>query len=308
MMLGHDVLPLTETIERARIAEDLGVNELWFDQLPDQRDVGVVVTAVAAATGTVRLGSAVLPVHVRHPAAMAQLALSVDEASGGRFTLGLGIGHPFVTEYMLGLTTGSPLSSMREYVEIVRALLREGRVDSTGKYFTARLSYLAVRRPEVPIMLAGLRPKMIRLAVEQGDGLMLWLCPPEYIRDQVMPHVRAACAEFGRDVDTFPVTAMVPTYSSTRLADRRSDMRDVIGRYAMMPYYRRVLEDSGFRDDLRAGRIGDELIDRTTIIGDAELVRERLAEYRAVGCVAAPSAIETDQAEFIDTVTAVCGG
>src|SRR5260221_11108696 len=92
------VRTLDESINRAREAERLGFESVWVTQMPDARDAALVLAAYAAATQWVRLGTGVLPIYTRHPTAMAQMAATLDELSGGRFILGLGFGHRVTVE------------------------------------------------------------------------------------------------------------------------------------------------------------------------------------------------------------------
>src|SRR5579872_5506921 len=120
------VRSLEESVNRAREAERLGYESVWVTQLPDSRDAALVLAAYAAATQWVRLGTGVLPIYTRHPTAMAQMAATLDEMSGGRFILGLGVSHKITVESMWGLKLEHPVEAIREYVSIVRSSLVDG--------------------------------------------------------------------------------------------------------------------------------------------------------------------------------------
>src|SRR5579871_4942282 len=181
------VRSLEESVNRAREAERLGYESVWVTQLPDARDAALVLAAYAAATQWVRLGTGVLPIYTRHPTAMAQMAATLDEISAGRFILGLGVSHRVTVESMWGMKLERPVDAMREYVAIVRASLREGAASQDGEMFTSHWSYSAPRRADIPIMLAALGPQMLELAGEISDGVVLWMCSPSYIREEVIP-------------------------------------------------------------------------------------------------------------------------
>jgi 5,10-methylenetetrahydromethanopterin reductase len=293
------------SLRLARTAEDLGVDELWLSQLPDQRDAGAVAVAVAAQTERMRIATGVLPIRSRHPTAMAQLAGTVDELSGGRFILGLGLSHPVINEYMLGLSPVPPIRAVREYTAIVRDCLRDGKADYSGRIYSAHVTYQNPR-PDVPIYLAGLRRQMIRLAVEIGDGLLLWMCTAGYIRENVTPTVAEACADFGRDPRDFPVLAIVLTCCSRHPAKFRARAGEMIAGYAAMPYYRRILAASGFGDSMVTGDISPEMIDELTIAGGPDQIKARFAEFRAAGAIPVPAPMVSDRGEFISTVRSVC--
>jgi 5,10-methylenetetrahydromethanopterin reductase len=288
--------------ERARIAEELGADEIWVEQAQDQRDVGIVASEYLRATRTAHVGTAVLPIYPRHPVATAQLAAALGEMSGGRFLLGLGVSHQLINEYMLGYKTAEPVRAMREYVTLVRCLLRDGVVNVEGRYFTARARYVAERSPTMPIYLAGLRPRMIRLAVQVGSGLLLYMSPVWYVRQHVIPAVHAACAEIGRDPGSFPILAIVPAYAGHDAPRQRESLHEYVASYAMLPNYRRVLEASGFT----GARVDRRLLDAVTVVGKPGDVRARLDEYRAAGCTPVPGPLPgTGHEEFVETLTAV---
>jgi len=105
------VRTLEESIERARIVERYGYDSLWTTQLPTARDASLVLAAYASATQRVKLGTGVLPIYTRHPTATVQMAATLDELSGGRFVLGVGVSHRVTVEGMWGLRLESPVEA-----------------------------------------------------------------------------------------------------------------------------------------------------------------------------------------------------
>ena len=275
-----------EMVGRAQIAEKHGIEQIWLEQQPDHRDALAMASAYLHHAPSASVGTAILPVYSRHPVAAAQAALTLAEMSGGRFTLGVGFSHQFINEYVLGQRQGPPLQVMREYLQIVTGLLRDGAVNVEGRHFTARAHYI-MPRPHVPVVMAGMRPGMIRLAVEHCDGLALWLCPARYVKEQVMPVVRRACEELGKDPDTFTVTAQVSCYTGPAEAAIFEKFSRTIDAYRLIPTYRGVMEFYGpiVHHDL-------------CIIGSESHVRERVEEYRDAGCVPAVSPIGDTFEEF----------
>ena len=137
-----------------------------------------------------RLGTGVLPIFSRTPASTAQTAATIDEISGGRMVLGLGVSHRVTVENWFGAEIAKPVTQMREYAGIVRAILR-GEAPPEGEFFSSRFRFMGYPpRPDLPIYIAALSPNMLRLAGEIGDGVMLWLCNPDYIRGVGHPRGR----------------------------------------------------------------------------------------------------------------------
>ena len=192
--------------------------ERWLDslrsiQLPNARDASLVLAAYAGATERVKLGTGVLPIYTRHPTAMLQMAATLDELSGGRFILGIGVSHKVTVEGMWGMRLDSPVDAMREYLTIVRTSLRDGACAFEGRFFTARWTYSAPLRADMPIFISALNPRMLELAGELADGVVLYMCAPAYIRDRVVPAIRA-----GRS----PARSRAPLPSSRRPRNRRT--------------------------------------------------------------------------------------
>src|SRR5579859_4711558 len=274
---------LLESVSRAQAAERLGFESVWANQMPDVRDTSLVLAAYAAATRRVTLGTGVLPIYTRHPTAMVQMAATLDELSGGRFILGLGISHKVTVEGMWGLHLESPVDAMREYLTIVRSSLRDGGCDFEGKHFSARWLYSGPRRAGLPVMISALHPRMLELAGEMADGVVLWMCSPAYIRDHVIPVVQRGRAKAGKTLDGFEVVAAISTCLTS---DRRADhdvFRQTVTRYASLPFYRKVLDSSGFKAELEVGEVSEGLMDEIAGIGDAGQVRDAIARYRDAG-------------------------
>jgi F420-dependent oxidoreductase-like protein len=301
------VRTLDESISRAREAERLGYESVWVTQLPDARDAALVLNAYASATQWVRLGTAVLPIYTRHPTAMAQMAATLDELSGGRFILGLGVSHRVTVESMWGMKLERPVEAMREYVAIVRASLRDGAASQDGDYFTAYWSYSAPRRGEMPIMLAALQPNMLELAGEVSDGVLLWMCSPEYIRDTVVPQVRAGREKAGKTMEGFEISAAVPVCLTGDREGGLSALRKTVERYASLPFYRKALDAGGFSEQLAAGTVSDEMLDVLGGVGDAARVQDAVRRYRDAGvtlpCVG-PFGGHAGAAGFVPTLAA----
>jgi len=277
------VKTLEESVTRAVTAEKLGLESVWTSQLPDARDTSLVLAAYAHATQRIRFGTGVLPIYTRHPTAMVQMAATLDEMSGGRFILGIGISHKVTVESMWGLHLDSPVDAMREYLDIVRTSLRDGGCSVDGKYFSARWAYSGPRRPDLPVMISALNPRMLALAGELADGVVLWMCSPAYVRDHVVPAVAAARQKVGKTMDGFEIVAAVPVCLTTDRAAALEVFRQTVERYSNLPYYRKMMDASGFKAELAEGAISEGMLDQLAGIGDEQQVQDAIRRYREAG-------------------------
>jgi probable F420-dependent oxidoreductase len=288
---------LDAALARVRHAEELGYESVYVTHIA-ARDSLTLLTRYATVTERIRLGTGVLPIFSRTPASTAQTAATIDEISGGRMVLGLGVSHRVTVENWFDAEITKPVQQMREYVGIVRAILRGETPPEGGEFFRSRFTFLGYPpRPDLPIYVAALSPNMLRLAGEIADGVMLWLCNPDYIRETVIPSVAEGREAAGKELAGFDVVAAVPT----AVADDADAARDAFRRdlipYASLPFYRRMLERSGFGDDLAAfdegmaagdtqramAGLSNELLGSLAGIGTAADVRAKVAEYQAAG-------------------------
>lgn len=273
--------------ERAALAESLGYESVWTTHTV-AREPLQVLAAYAARTERIGLGTGVVPAPIRHPIATAMEAATLDEASGGRLRLGIGISHRSLIEGWYGLPFDKPLGRMREYATIVRALLDEGNVNFEGEHYTARFSFLGYRpRKGIGLIFAALAPGMLRLAAELADGVVLWMCSPRYIRETIRPTIEEALAKHGRDPATFDVIAAVPSALTENVAAARDAFRRVAQPYPQLPFYRRVIEAGGHADALAAADAGeplpDSFVDAMAGAGDGDAIRAKIEEYRDAG-------------------------
>jgi F420-dependent oxidoreductase-like protein len=304
------VKTLDESVARAKAAERLGFESVWVTQLPNARDAALVLAAYANATQRVRFGTGILPIYTRHPTAMVQMAATLDELSGGRFILGIGVSHKVTVETMWGLHLDSPVDAMREYLDIVRTSLRDGGCAIDGKYFSAHWAYSGPRRAEMPVMISALNPRMLELAGERADGIVLYMCSPAYIRNHIIPAVTAGRQKAGKPLDGFEIVAAVPVSLTTDRAGAQSVFRQTVERYANLPYYRKMMDASGFATELAAGEVSEEMLDELGGIGDEEQVRDAIRRYREAGVTlpgAGPFSGHKGAAGFEATLEAAAG-
>ena len=274
---------LEASVARAATAEDYGYESIWVTQLPYERDAAVVLAAYAQRTERVKLGTGVLPIYTRHPTAMAQMAASLDELSGGRFILGMGISHKVTVEAMWGLKLEKPVQAMREYLTIVRQGLTGAQTDFDGDFFSAHAPYFAPIRPELPVMISALNPRMLDLAGQLADGIVLWMCTADYIRDKVVPAVRAGRERVGKNMDGFEIASVLSACITSSRDAGHDELRETVGLYSSLPFYRKMMDASGLGPDLEADPIGVRALDELAAVGDKARLRDTIARYRAAG-------------------------
>ncbi|MCA1839124.1 MAG: LLM class flavin-dependent oxidoreductase [Actinomycetota bacterium] len=275
-------------VERVKAVEDLGYSSVWVPQIAD-REATITIAAYAMATSRINLGTGVLPTYPRTPVVMAQTAASLDELSGGRFILGVGPSHKVTIEMWHDMSIDKPIASTREYVGAVRAILAGetffGDIYKTAFSFTG---YKPVR-PNLPIYISCLSPKMCALAGEIADGAVLWMCSPAYIEKVVVPKIAEGRAKVGKTMDDFEVVAAVPVALTDNPAGARDAFRKVSVVYWNLPFYRNAIEAGGFAADLERfdkegpSGISDEAIDTMAGIGSVQECSQVVASYRAAG-------------------------
>ena len=187
---------LTALRDQLQQAADDGFASAWMSNI-----FGVdALTALAVAGSQVagiELGTAVVPTYPRHPAVLAQQALTVSLAVGGRLALGIGLSHRIVIEDMYGYSFERPARHMSEYLSILLPLLNGENAAFEGDTMRAGIGLSVPRPARVPVLLAALGPAMLRLAGERADGTVLWMTGPATVRDYITPAITQAAAPPG---------------------------------------------------------------------------------------------------------------
>ncbi len=211
--------PVEQVVNAAVTAEELGCSRVW---IPDEglaaRECWVTLGAVAAATGSVEVGTGITNAYTRHPGMTAAAVATLDEASGGRAALGIGAGGA-LTLTALAIERRAPITAMRELVTTSRALWSGGTVDHVGVaggFHRARLGY---GRPDIPIWLAGRGPRVMRLAGELADGFIMSFVHKELIGEHIGA-IHGAAAEHGRPRPRLCYMTILATTDRAREAAR----------------------------------------------------------------------------------------
>jgi F420-dependent oxidoreductase-like protein len=264
-------------VEAIVAAEAAGVEQVWMTQGAASPDTLGILTAAAARTGRVRLGTAIVPTYPRHPLALAQQALTLADLAPGRLRLGIGTSHRPTMEGVYGLTMAAPLAHLREYLTVVRALSEQGAVQHAGRFFTVKAN---LGRPaRVPILISALRAGAFTLAGEIADGALSWVCPARYLLETALPALRAGAAA-GRPAP--PLVAHVPVALGTDRAAVLAAARPVLQGYGRLPFYAGMFADAGFPVE-PGGRLSDALLDDLVVSGDDQTIADRLRALLAAG-------------------------
>lgn len=286
---------LDSALDRVRLAEQLGYHSVFTTHVAG-RDSLTVLAAYANVTESVRLGTGVMPIYSRPPATTAQQAATIDEISNARLTLGLGVSHRVIVENWFGSEIRKPVTEMRDYVAVVRAILA-GEDPPESERFSTRFHLMGLDpRPDLPIYIAALSPKMLELAGEVADGVILWLCNPEYIRDVVVPHVREGRRKAGKSLDGFDIVAAVPTAVTEEVDGARATLRADLAPYFLLPFYRKMIERSGYEADVKlfdeamergdstaAMAISDGFLENLAAVGPPDIAAAAVERYRDAG-------------------------
>ena len=299
-----------ENLHLAREADTLGYAVAWAAEAYGS-DAATVLAWVAAQTTTIDVGSAIFQIPGRTPALTAMTAATLDNLSGGRFRLGLGVSGPQVSEGWHGVRFDKPLARTREYVDIVKLALSRRKVAYDGEFFTLPLPdgpgkalVLTVHptRPNIPIYLAAIGPKNLELTGEIADGWLAIFFAPESAGEH-LAHIAAGRAKVGKTMEGFDVVPTVPVvigddvnacadavraYSALYIGGMGSRDKNFYNQLAVRMGYdaeaAEVQEKYLARDyDAAAAAVPFEFIDRTSLIGPRERIQERLQAYADAG-------------------------
>ncbi len=284
---------LAELAEAARIVEDAGLPSVWGTEFYDH-SATVGLAAMAQATTTVGLGSAIAYGFGRTPLVLAAEAQDLDELSGGRLTLGLGTGTQTMQRDWHGLDGEHAATRIEELVPLVRRLWRlsEGPVEHEGRFYRVSIKPTAPPRAharEIPVYLAGVNPRMIEAAGAVGDGLVGHpLFTRSYVEEVVRPALRKGAQRTGRDPDV-PIAGYINCCINTDREAARREAATLIAFNATVSAYRPVLDRQGFGEqatNIRAAwetrdwggmiaAVTDEMVDTIALAGTPDEVKER---------------------------------
>ncbi len=304
--MGNDA----DNLELAREADRLGYSVVWAAEAYGS-DAATVLSWIAAQTEQIDVGSAVFQIPGRTPANTAMTAATLDTLSGGRFRLGLGVSGPQVSEGWHGVKFAKPLARTREYAEIVGKALRRERLTYDGEFFKLPLPdgpgkalTLTVHpvREQIPMYLAAIGPKNLGLAGEMFDGWLAIFYSPEFA-PELLSSIAAGRERVGKTMAGFDVVPSVPVVIGDDVEACAEPLRAYAALYVGgmgsrdRNFYNQLVTRMGYgeaagevqekylaRDYAGAGAaLPFEFLDRTSLIGPRERIRDRLSAYAESG-------------------------
>lgn len=291
--------PASGVVELAPLVEAAGFGAFWKGE-SNSTDPLILLSGVAARTRTLQVGTAIYHIYGRSPVTLGIQSATLQDLSGGRLLLGLGVANKTIAAWHGG-TFDRPLRRAREYIEIVRKTAAGERVEYQGEVYTTgqrfQLSWKP-RHPSFPIYLAGLGPQMTRLTGQISDGVFINMATPAKIRE-IAERVRAGAVEAGRDPKRIEVIVKVRISLNPDRAVARSRLRQVLTFYNIADHYSDMLKASGFEREVttiqeafRKGgfkaaveNLTDAYMDRMPVIPGTSIkeIRERLLPFVEAG-------------------------
>lgn len=261
---------LESVIARAKELEAKGFPTMWMVQAFGHDAINALSIA-GRETKTIELGTSVVPTFPRHPVAIAQQALTAATATGGRFTLGIGLSHKVMIEDMLGLSYEKPAKHMREYLAVLVPLLKGERVSFAGERYKVNVGVSTEDAPKpVSVLLAALGPAMLNLAGAQADGTITWLTGLNTLEKHIVPSITKAAHDAGRPAPR--IVAGLPVLLTNDPDTARATLARDLKFYEAMPSYRAMLDREG------AAGVAD-----VAIIGGENVLDDAIARLRDIG-------------------------
>lgn len=256
-------------LTQARTAEEQGFDSIWLPQIFGT-DALSALTLIGHQVPRIELGTAVVPTYPRHPSVLAGQALTVAAASGGRLTLGIGLSHQIVIEHMFGYSFEKPVRHMREYLTALVPLLNGEAADIDGETLSAHIALGVPGAQPVPVVVAALGPKMLKLAAERTAGTVTWMTGPRTLAEHTVPTIAAAAEAAGNG--PMRIVSALPVAVTDDPDGARAAAAQIFSVYGSLPSYRAMLD--------REGAGGPEDV---ALVGSAAEVRAGIESMRDAG-------------------------
>ncbi|MCB1002505.1 MAG: LLM class F420-dependent oxidoreductase [Acidimicrobiales bacterium] len=260
---------IEQVLDEARQAADDGLHSYWVPQIFGH-DALTVLAIVGREVPRIELGTAVVPTFPRHPMMLAQQALTVQAACGGRLALGIGLSHQIVVEMMWGMSFDKPVRHLRDYLSVMMPLLEGQPVAYSGEAYRVQGGITVAGGSRPSVLVAALGSQMLRVTGALADGTSTWCVGVKTLREHTVPTLRQAAADAGRPEPR--VVAALPVCVTDDVDAARARAEQVFAVYNTLPSYRAMMDIEGVSGPKDLAIVGSE----------AE-VRDQLAEVRAVG-------------------------
>ena len=266
------------TIARIQRADKAGVDVAWLTSGGVAPDPLATFAAATTRAESIEFGTCIVPTFPRHPLALVQSALVVDDLAPGRLRLGIGPSHEPAVKRTYNLPFDRPLEHLREYVTILTTLFSTGKVSFHGSRLDADAEIAAPA--SVRVMISALRTNAFTLAGELTEGGITWVTPMPHVTKVARPAIEAGAAKAGRDVP--PVIVHLPVVvSEDREAVQAATMQQ-FGFYPRLPFYSAMFQDAGF-PEAKDGTFSEGMADMLAVSGSADDVERRLRELPGQG-------------------------
>jgi len=261
--------PVDDYIDQLRRARDDGFSMVWSPQLWREPDLLTLLALALHEVDGITVGTGVIPIQCRHPAVLAQQALTVSSISGGRLKLGLGMTHPMISEGMYGIPWDRHTRRLNEFLDGLLPLLHGEEAAATGEITTTRLALDIPGATPPAVYMAALGPQMLEITARRMAGTITWMTGPRTLADHIIPTLERCSQQAGRRAE---VIAAFPICVTDEPDEARILAAQLFELYGAQPSYRAMLDREGL-----AGA-GD-----AAIIGDEESVAEQLAAIAELG-------------------------
>jgi 5,10-methylenetetrahydromethanopterin reductase len=246
---------IDEVVADARAAETDGFASYALPQIFALDAMGVLAV-VGREVPRISLATAVVPTYSRHPLTMAQQALTVQAASGGRFVLGIGLSHQLVIEGMFGLSFDKPVRHMREYLSVLMPLIHDGKASFKGETIRTEASIGVEPRIPCQVLVAALGEQMLKLAGTVTDGTVTWMTGPATLASHTVPIISAAAAAAGRAAPQ--IASSLPICVTNDIDAARVRAARDFQVYGFLPSYRAMLDREGAEGPADVAIVGDD--------------------------------------------------
>ncbi|MBN6035844.1 TIGR03564 family F420-dependent LLM class oxidoreductase [Amycolatopsis sp. 195334CR] len=264
MTLGIAIAPaagavnaVDDVVGQARRAAAAGVRSAWFGQLFSYDSI-TLATVVGREVPEISVGVSVVPIAGRHPLLVASQAQTAQAATGGRFTLGLGLGAPAFAEPVYGVPNDRRITRLREFLTVVRSVFETGTASFDGELITAKppMTAKVAGAAPVPVVVAAMGPQALRVTGELADGTMPLLAGPKALANHIVPSISAAAEAAGRPAPK--IIAALPALVTSAVETARQRVAEQTAFYDGIPSYQRIIELSGASKAAELAVVGDE--------------------------------------------------